>query len=152
MPMAGRGLEGAGPARPPGGDRAGRESADYLNDVNAKSRASKYGLPTPLTSLDQMIVVLSQSNGTAGAWEVICLSISAHALRRSAPWSADALFMAWSMAGTSSWARLLFPPSLKMFAPLNVGSSIDCGSVKSLNQPAEPQIATCFLGCWHHSV
>src|SRR3954454_21534337 len=99
-----------------------------------------------------MTVVLSQSNGTAGACEVIILSMFAHAFRRSAPCSADALSMAWSMAGTLSWGRLLFPPSLKMFAPLNVGSSIDCGSVKSLNQPAEPQIATSFLGCWHHSV
>ena len=35
---------------------------------------------------------------------------------------------------------------------MNVGSSIDCGSLKSLNQPAEPQTATFFFGCWHHSV
>src|SRR3954451_3836630 len=99
-----------------------------------------------------MIVVLSQSNGTAGASAVICLSTSAHALTRASPCSVDALSMALSIAGSSSWARLLLLPSLTMFEPLNVTSSIDCGSVKSLNQPADPQIATCFLGCWHHSV
>ena len=32
-----------------------------------------------------------------------------------------------------------------MFEPLNVGSSIDCGSLKSLNQPADPQTATFLL-------
>src|SRR3954447_1933691 len=99
-----------------------------------------------------MIVVLSQSNGTAGASAVIILSICAHALLRSAPWSVAALFMAASIFGSLSWARLLLLPFLTMFSPLNVGSSIDCGSVKSLNQPDAPQMATCFLGCWHHSV
>src|SRR4051794_36838546 len=124
MPMAGGGTGvRPGPAAPHGGDRADREAADYLNDVYVKSSVSEYVLPTPTTSLDQMTVVLSQSNGTAGACEVIILSMFAHAFRRSAPCSADALSMAWSMAGTLSWARLLFPPSLKMFAPLNVGSS-----------------------------
>src|SRR5262245_41816808 len=99
-----------------------------------------------------MIVVLSQSNGTAGASPVICLSMSAHALTRASPCSADALSIAASIFGSLSCARLLLPPPLAMLAPLNVTSSIDCGSVKSLNQPADPQIATCFLGTWHHSV
>src|SRR3954466_3343831 len=99
-----------------------------------------------------MIVVLSQSNGTAGASPVIILSISAHALLRSSPWRPGALSLAASRLGSSSWARLLLPPSLKMFEPLNVGSSIDCGSLKSLNQPEAPHTATSFFGTWHHSV
>src|SRR3954449_3389357 len=105
-----------------------------------------------MTSLDQIFVDLSQSNGTAGASPVIILSISAHALLRSSPCRPAALSIAASVFGSLSWARLLLPPFLKMFAPLNVGSSIDCGSLKSLNQPDAPHTATCFLGTWHHSV
>src|SRR3954451_22389661 len=99
-----------------------------------------------------MSVVLSQSNGTAGASDVICLSMSAHALTRASPWSVDALCIAASIFGSWSWTRLLLPWLLTMFLLLNVTSIIDCGSVKSLNQPAEPQIATFFGGTWHHSV
>src|SRR3954462_561014 len=99
-----------------------------------------------------MIVVLSQSNGTAGASPVIILSISAPALWGASPGRAAALSIAASIFGSLSWAGLLFPPFLKMFAPLNVGSSIDCGSLKSLNQPDAPHTATCYLGTWHHSV
>ena len=33
-----------------------------------------------------------------------------------------------------------------MFLPLNVGSSIDCGSAKSLNQPTFGQTATFAFG------
>jgi hypothetical protein len=35
--------------------------------------------------------------------------------------------------------------------PLKTGSSIDCGSAKSLNQPA-PHMATFMAGTWHQSV
>src|SRR3954447_10495496 len=36
--------------------------------------------------------------------------------------------------------------------PLNTGSSIDCGSAKSLNQPAPPHMPTFLDGTWHQSV
>src|SRR3954453_10728274 len=99
-----------------------------------------------------MSVVLSQSNGTAGGAGGVCFCVAPPALTRASPWSVDALSIAASIFGSLSWARLLLPWLLTMFLPLNVTSSIDCGSVKSLNQPAEPQIATFFGGTWHHSV
>src|SRR3954449_6162754 len=99
-----------------------------------------------------MRLVLSQTNGTAGACAVIILSMSAQALLRAEPSSSAALSIAASIFGSLSWARLLLPPSLRMFEPLNVGSSIDCGSLKSLNQPEAPHTATSFFGTWHHSV
>src|SRR3954453_23172542 len=121
-------------------------------DVNEKSNAVKYSLATPFTFFEWMRLVLSQTNGTAGACAVIILSMSAQALLRASPSVSAALSIAASIFGSLSWARLLLPPSGEKFEPLNVGSSIDCGSLKSLNQPAEPQTATFFFGCWHHSV
>ena len=52
--------------------------------------------------------------------------------------------MAELIAGTLSWGQLTLPCS-RMFLPLNVGSSIDCGSAKSLNQPTFGQIGTSSL-------
>src|SRR3954453_4044691 len=121
-------------------------------EVNERSNAVKYSLATPFTFFEWMRLVLSQTNGTAGACAVIILSMSAQAWLRAEPSSNEALSIAASIFGSLSWARLLLPPSLEMFEPLNVGSSIDCGSLKSLNQPAEPQMATFLAGCWHQSV
>src|SRR5215213_8521411 len=124
----------------------------YFSEVNERSNAVKYSLATPFTFFEWMRLVLSQTNGTAGACSVIILSISPQAWLRSSPSRPAASSIALSILGSSSWDRLLLPPSGEMFEPLNVGSSIDCGSLKSLNQPAEPQMATFLAGCWHHSV
>src|SRR6476469_719274 len=49
------------------------------------------------------------------------------------------------MAGLLSWDQLTLPAGL-IALPSNVGSSIDSGSVKSLNHPTFGQIATFALG------
>src|SRR3954453_4458145 len=121
-------------------------------ELNERSSAVKYVPAARFTFFEWMRLVLSQTNGTAGACAVIILSMSAQALLRSAPSSSAALFIAASIFGSLSCARLLLPPLGEKFEPLNVGSSIDCGSLKSLNQPAEPQMATFLAGCWHQSV
>src|SRR3954452_1300572 len=69
-----------------------------------------------------------------------CLSMSAHACARaSSPTTVSALSIAELIAGTSSCGQLeLF--DWTMFFPLNVGSSIVCGSAKSFSQPVLGQI------------
>src|SRR5215213_764026 len=90
---------------------------------------------TPCTSLEDSWKLSSQEYGMPGAWAVIILLISAQALLRSSPASSvDALVIASSISLSSSSDQLTLPCGL-IAAPLNVGSSIDCGSVKSLNQP-----------------
>src|SRR4051812_19797751 len=92
------------------------------------------------TSFDQRATLSSHTYGMATACSTIILLIAAQALLRSGPASiVDALFIASSMALSSRSDQFTLPCGL-MAAPLNVGSSIDCGSVKSLNQPTFGQI------------
>src|SRR4051794_2920346 len=75
-----------------------------------------------------------------------CLSMSAHACARlSSPTTVSALSMALLIAGTSSCGQFeLFVGT--MFFPLKVGSSIVCGSAKSLSQPVLGQIGVFDFG------
>src|SRR4051794_28833373 len=77
-----------------------------------------------------------------GAWSVTCLSMSAHAVARC-PGSliSLALFMASLIDFTLSSGQFeLFVG--RMLSPLNVGSSIVCGSEKSFAQPTLGQTCT----------
>src|SRR5215216_3815266 len=77
----------------------------------------------------------SQEYGIPGTWPTTMRLTSAQALLRSAPAGiVVALVMASSISGTSSIEKLTLPCGL-IAAPLNVGSSSDCGSVKSRNHP-----------------
>src|SRR6185503_9919936 len=98
------------------------------------------------TSLEPTDALLSQMYGSAGACSAIMRLIFAQAWLRSAPTGVvEAAFMASLIAGTSSWGQLTLP-CCRMLLPLNVASSIACGSEKSLNQPTFGQIATLCLG------
>src|SRR4051794_35262218 len=75
-----------------------------------------------------------------------CLSMSAHACARlSSPTTVSAASIALLISGTSSCGQFeLFVGT--MFFPLNVGSSIVCGSAKSLSQPVLGQISVLDFG------
>src|SRR4051812_15579605 len=146
---------GAGPsvpASPPSSERSGTPvvtdyllstrlaaapfpSSYFVNALKLMSQAAFDLLMTALTSVDFTSGGLSQYHGIAAALPVTCLSIAAHAFARSAgSVSTSALVIAWLMAGSFSCGQfelLLWT----MFLPLNVGSSIDCGSAKSLSHP-----------------
>src|SRR5215208_4289114 len=95
---------------------------------------------TPWTSFDQRFTLSSQTYGMPTACSTIILLMSANALLRSGPAATNvALSIASSIALSSSIDQFTLPCGL-MAAPLNVGSSIDCGSTKSLNQPTFGQI------------
>src|ERR687889_52685 len=95
---------------------------------------------TPWTFLDQRFTLSSHTYGIATACSTIILLMSAKALLRSAPAGVvDALLIASSICWFFSSDQFTLPCGL-MAAPLNVGSSIDCGSTKSLNQPTFGQI------------
>ena len=138
----------AGRARPPRATGPTESSRALLQRREGAVPARRStGCRRPLTSLDQMSVVLSQIERDGGRVRGDHLvDVRPRLDARVALRAATALSIAASTFGSLSWARLLLPPFVAMFAPLNVGSSIDCGSVKSLNQPAAPQIATCLLG------
>src|SRR5215212_3036003 len=95
---------------------------------------------TPWTFFDQRLTLASHTYGIATACATIILLMSAQALLRSGPaGTVAALVMASSICLLSSSDQFTLPCGL-MAAPLNVGSSIDCGSMKSLNQPTFGQI------------
>src|SRR6185295_9317324 len=80
-----------------------RARSRYLSDVKFRSQLVEYSLTTPRTLDDSTVGTLSQMKGIAGACSVTILSISPHALLRSAPaGSAAALAIASLMAGTFS--------------------------------------------------
>src|SRR3954447_3834635 len=92
------------------------------------------------TSLDQRFTLSSHTYGMPTACSTIILLIAAQALLRSGPAGiVAALVIASSMCWFFRSDQFTLPCGL-MAAPLNVGSSIDCGSVKSLNQPTFGQI------------
>src|SRR5258705_7826684 len=89
----------------------------------------------PWTSFDQRFTLSSHTYGMATACSTIILLMSAKALLRSGPaGTRAALSIASSIGLLFSSDQLTLPCGL-MAAPLNVGSSIDWGSTKSLNQP-----------------
>src|SRR5215204_5114656 len=77
--------------------------------------------------------------GIAGACSTTSLFASAHACARSAgSVTSFASSIALLTSGTSSSGQLEFCEGT-MFAPLNVGSIIVCGSEKSFDQPTDGQ-------------
>src|SRR4051812_44452800 len=130
----------------PGAPRHTRGGAlrygDYFSDVNARSHWPRYSLDTPLTFVDRMPGVLSQTQSTAGASSVSFLSISPHVFPRSA---GSVMVLASSIillsCGSFSCDQLELPV-WRMFPPLKVGSRYVWASEKSFNQPTFGQIAT----------
>ena len=89
---------------------------------------------------------LSQNHGTAGACSTTILSMSPHALSRAAPCgSLAAASIAALIFGSLSCDQFELPAG-RMFLPLNTGSSIDCGSLKSLTNPTFGQMTTFAFG------
>src|SRR3954452_10373331 len=103
-------------------------------------------LTTALTSFDFTSGGLSQYHGITAAVPVTILSISAHAFARSAgSLSTSAFVIAALIFGSFSCGQFeLFVCT--MFLPLNVGSSIDCGSAKSFSQPTLGQTSGSVFG------
>src|SRR3954452_459876 len=87
----------------------------------------------------------SHTYGMPGAWATICLLMSPHALLRSLPVGISAAFcIAVLIPELLIWDQFTLPAGL-IALPSNVGSSMDSGSWKSLNQPTFGQMATfCF--------
>src|SRR6201991_2814498 len=84
--------------------------------------------------------------GIDGAWSTIILLTSAHAFARAAgSVSSFAASMALLTSGTLSSGQFEFCVST-MFSPLNVGSSIVCGSEKSFDQPTDGQTVASDFG------
>src|SRR5215213_9389730 len=103
-------------------------------------------LTTALTSVDLISGGLSHVHGITPAVPVTILSISAHAFAR-ASWSTrtSALVIALLIFGSSICAQFELFVGL-MALPLNVGSSIDCGSGKSFSQPTLGQTSGSVFG------
>src|SRR5918992_3210064 len=82
----------------------------------------------------------------AGACSTMALLASAHAVARSAgSVTSFASSISWLTSGTSSSGQFVLPLGM-MLAPLNVGSSIVCGSEKSCPQPTDGQTWTSESG------
>src|SRR3954454_7766097 len=80
-----------------------------------------------------------------GACATIILLTSAQAFERSSPDFSAASAIALLIFGSLSCDQFTLPAGL-MALPSNVGSSMDSGSVKSLNHPTFGQIATFAFG------
>src|SRR3954470_3966840 len=80
-----------------------------------------------------------------GACATIILLMSAHALLRASPLVSAALAIAELIFGSLICDQLTLPAGL-IALPSKVGSSMDSGSVKSLNHPTFGQIATLAFG------
>src|SRR5918999_2816017 len=84
--------------------------------------------------------------GIAGAWATMSWLTSAHACARSAGSVTSLAWFIFSLSsGTSSSGQFELPVS-RMLSPLNVGSSIVCGSAKSFSQPTDGQTWTSESG------
>src|SRR5919106_474138 len=82
----------------------------------------------------------------AGAWAMMSWLTSAHACARSAGSVTSLAWLIFSLSsGTSSSGQFELPVS-RMLSPLNVGSSIVCGSAKSWSQPTDGQTWTSESG------
>src|SRR5919202_3973040 len=101
---------------------------------------------TALTSVDLISGGLSHVHGITAAVPVTILSISAHAFARAAgSMSTSALAIALLIFGSFSCGQFELFVGLIAF-PLNVGSSIDCGSGKSFSQPTLGQTSGSDFG------
>src|SRR5919107_1519519 len=110
------------------------------------SQAAFALLITAFTSGDLISGGLSHVHGITAAVPVTILSISAHAFARAAgSIRTSALAMALLIFGSSSCGQFELFDALIAF-PLNVGSSIDCGSGKSFSQPTLGQTSGSFFG------
>src|SRR4051794_1131284 len=110
------------------------------------SQAALAWLTTAFTSADFTSAGLSHCHGIAPAVPVTERSIFPQAAARwSLPTSTSAAVIARLIAGSSSCGQLeLFEAT--MFFPLNVGSSIVCGSLKSFSQPTLGQMGVLEVG------
>src|SRR3954453_9683206 len=103
-------------------------------------------LTTAFTLVDFTSGGLSHVHGIAAAVPVTILSIAAHAVARwPGSMIVSALVMAWLIFGSFSCGQFELLLGT-MFFPLNVGSSIDCGSGKSFSQPTLGQTSGSFFG------
>ena len=144
---------------PPGGGTvvraevpARRSERRYLSEVKLRSQVAALRLTTPLTSAERSIGCVSHSHGIAAASSVIALSISPHALLRSAgSLITSASSICLLMSGSSSRAKFEFPSS-RMFLPLNTGPSSVSGSAKSFSQPTLGQTSGWLPGTWQNFV
>src|SRR4029079_4443059 len=98
------------------------------------------------TLAEAMLAWSSQMYGMAGACAETMSSTSAHAFRASSGSSINAAAsIALLISGTLSCGQLeLF--SGTTFSPLNVGSSMDCPSLKSFSQPTFGQTSGALSG------
>src|SRR5215217_7252347 len=92
------------------------------------------------------MAVLSQMYGIDGACSAIWWLTFAQASLRDLPTGSIAALAIASLIALSSSCGQFTLPCWRMLLPLNVASSMDCGSVKSLNHPTFGQIATFTLG------
>src|SRR4051812_36212540 len=84
--------------------------------------------------------------GIDGAWAMMSWLTFAHAVARSAgSVTSFASSISLLTSGTFSSGQLEFCDGM-MFSPLNVGSSIVCGSAKSCAQPTDGQTLTSDFG------
>src|SRR5918999_1813241 len=84
--------------------------------------------------------------GIVGAWAMMSWLTSAHACARSAGSVTSLAALIFSLSsGTSSSGQFEFCDST-IASPLNVGSSIVCGSEKSFDQPTDGQTLTSDFG------
>src|SRR4051794_32961729 len=110
------------------------------------SQAALALLITAFTSVDLISGGLSHVHGIAAAVPVTILSIAAHAVARlDGSMMVSAAVIALLIFGSFSCGQFeLFDAT--MFLPLNVGSSIDCGSGKSFSQPTLGQTSGSVFG------
>src|ERR671924_195240 len=84
--------------------------------------------------------------GIDGAWAMMSWLTLAHALARAAGSTTSlAASISLLIAGTFISGQFEFCVGM-MFSPLNVGSSIVCGSEKSCSQPTDGQTLTSDFG------
>src|SRR3954447_16445647 len=115
-------------------------------DMELKSQAAFALLSTGFTFVARTRYGLSHIHGMAAAVAVIFLSISAHACARCwSPTTVSALSIS-SLSALSLRSDQFTLPVWTMFFPLKTGSSMVCGSAKSLSQPTLGQISGSFFG------
>src|SRR4029077_12709479 len=99
-----------------------------------------------VTFVEYSVGDCSQIHGIAAAVFVIMSSIWPHSLYRVSGFSSSsALDISLLMAGSLRSGQLLLFV-VRMFFPLNVGSSSVCGSWKSASQPTFGQMFGSFFG------
>src|SRR5215204_936738 len=90
--------------------------------------------------------------GIAGAWATMSWLTCAHAFARSAGSVASSASPISALSSCTSSSDQFWLPAGRMLLPLNVGSSIVCGSAKSSSQPNDGQTLTSDLTTWQNLV